>query len=64
MNDTWTKCKEKMPPDSDVEIYIRKVNHSEVHYCEAILTPANEIWFDIDPNEIDLWEWCYCVGEM
>lgn len=48
----WIKCSERMPPDDDREIFIRKLNCSEWQQ-----TPANEIWFDIDPDELYQWEW-------
>ena len=52
MTINWTKCSERMPPDDDSEIFIRKLNCSEWQQ-----TPANEIWLDIDPDELYQWEW-------
>ena len=41
----WIKCSDQMPPKEDVEILIRIIG--------MLLTPANEIWYDIDPKEIN-----------
>lgn len=49
---SYIKFTDKMPPDTDQEILIRKINEKS-----STLTPANEIWFDISRDEIDLWEW-------
>ena len=48
----WTKCSERMPPDDDIEILIRKVD-----CVDFIQTPANEIWYDINPEDVNGWEW-------
>ena len=48
----WTKCSERMPPDDDIEILIRKVD-----CVDFIQTPANEIWYDINDEELHRWEW-------
>lgn len=42
-----------MPPDDDSEIFIRKL----LNCSEWQQTPANEIWLDIDPDELYQWEW-------
>ena len=52
MTINWIKCSERMPPDDDSEIFIRKLNCSEWQQ-----TPSNEIWLDIDPDELYQWEW-------
>ena len=52
MTITWTKCSERMPPDDDREIFIRKIDSVEIQQ-----TPANEIWYEIDSQEEDQWEW-------
>jgi len=57
MNIEWTKCSERMPPDDDSEIFIRRVvDGSSIHQLkgELILTPANEIWYDIDENKLSV----------
>ena len=41
-----------MPPDDDIEILIRKVD-----CVDFIQTPANEIWYDINPEGVNGWEW-------
>lgn len=49
---TWTKCSERMPQDDDREILIRKAG------CfDFIQTPANELWYDINLEDVDGWEW-------
>jgi len=48
----WIKCSECMLLDDDREIFICKLNCSEWQQ-----TPANEIWLDIDPDELYQWEW-------
>ena len=41
-----------MPPDDDREIFIRKIDSVEIQQ-----TPANEIWYDINPEDVNGWEW-------
>ena len=41
-----------MPPDDDSEILIRKAG-----CIDFIQTPANEIWYDINPEDVNGWEW-------
>lgn len=48
----WIKCSERMPPDDDSEIFIKRKSTGE-----SIQTPAREIWFDINPDMLDDWEW-------
>ena len=54
----WIKCSERMPPDDDSEIFIRKLNCIEYQQ-----TPANEIWFDVDPEDLYKFEWMPCNEE-
>jgi hypothetical protein len=49
---TWTNCAEQMPPDDETEIIIRHVEDKEL-----ILTPANEVFYDIDTLYKECWEW-------
>ena len=49
---TWTNCADEMPPDDETEIIIRHVEDKEL-----ILTPANEVFYDIDTLYKDVWEW-------
>jgi len=51
-NITWTNCADEMPPDDDREILIRKVG-----CVDSIQTPANEIYYDINDEELHRWEW-------
>ena len=48
----WYKFTDSMPPDNDNEIFIRRLGSSE-----QLLTPANEIWYDIRKNAMHEWEW-------
>ena len=52
MQITWTNCADAMPPDDETEIIIRHVEDKEL-----ILTPANEVFYDIDTLYKDVWEW-------
>ncbi len=52
MNITWTNCADEMPPDDETEIIIRHVEDKE-----PILTPANEVFYDIDTLYKECWEW-------
>ena len=57
---TWTNCADAMPPDDDREIVIQRVVDDPAIFAlkgELISTPANEIWFDIDENKLDHWQW-------
>ena len=49
---TWTNCATQMPPDNETEIIIRHVEDKE-----PILTPANEVFYDIDTLYKECWEW-------
>ena len=49
---TWTNCSKQMPPDDNTEIIIRHIEDKE-----PILTPANEVFYDIDTLYKDVWEW-------
>ena len=55
----WTKCSEQMPPDDDSEILIRKAG-----CIDFIQTPANEIWYDINPEDVNGWEWAPYTPEV
>ena len=44
----------QMPPDTDEEIFIRKLDCTEWQQ-----TPANEIWVDISKDNAYEWEWAY-----
>ena len=48
-----------MPPDDDIEILIRKVD-----CVDFIQTPANEIWYDINPEDVNGWEWTPYTPEV
>jgi len=50
---TWTNCAEQMPPDDETEILIRPINDNS----ELILSPAIEVFYDIDAVYKDMWEW-------
>lgn len=52
MQITWTNCADEMPPDGDSEIIIGRVDDPAV-----ILTPANEIYYDMDSNKRNEWQW-------
>lgn len=41
-----------MPPDDNTEIIIRHIEDKE-----PILTPANEVFYDIDTLYKECWEW-------
>lgn len=67
MEITWTNCAEQMPPDDDREILIQRVVDDSSIFAlkgELIRTPANEIWFDIDKNKLNHWEWVLCTPEI
>ena len=49
---TWTNCADEMPPDDNTEIIIRHIEDKE-----PILTPANEVFYDIDTLYKECWEW-------
>lgn len=53
MNIEWIKCSDRMPPDDDREIIIKHISVGG----EVILTPANEIYYDINPKKLSNWEW-------
>ena len=55
----WTKCSDRMPPDDDIEILIRNVD-----CVDFIQTPANEIWYDINPEDVNGWEWTPYTPEV
>lgn len=56
----WFLFTEKWPPDDDTEIILRKRFHEFETGNEAeIHTPANEIWFDIDVDNIYDFEWSF-----
>lgn len=60
MQINWTNCSDHMPPDDDREIIIRRVGNYHANSNntnELILTPANEIGFDIDISSPDYWQW-------
>lgn len=60
MNITWTNCADEMPPDDDREILVKRVGHYHANSAntdQLILTPANEIGFDIDMSNLDYWQW-------
>jgi len=48
----WTNCAGQMPPDDESEIIVRHVEDKE-----PILTPSNEVFYDIDTLYKDAWEW-------
>ena len=48
----WIRFSHKLPPDDDVEIFVRKIDASEWHQC-----PANECWFDVPYESRHEWEW-------
>ena len=52
MQITWINCADEMPPDDDSEIIIGRVDDPAV-----ILTPANEIYYDMDSNKRNEWQW-------
>ena len=52
MQITWTNCSKQMPPDDNTEIIIRHIEDKE-----PILTPANEVFYDIDTLYKECWEW-------
>ena len=52
MNINWTDCADEMPPDDETEIIVRHVEDKEL-----ILTPVNEVFYDIDTLYKDVWEW-------
>lgn len=54
----WIKCSDQMPPKEDVEILIRRIGCTGM-----LLTPADEIWYDINPKEINEWEWLLYTEE-
>lgn len=48
----WIKCLDEWPPDSDIEIVIRKIDNDDI-----IFTPANEIYFEVGEDNAHEWEW-------
>ena len=66
MQITWTTCADEMPPDNDREIIVRQVGNYHANSTNAdqlILTPANEIGFDIDTSNLDYWQWILYTRE-
>lgn len=49
---TWTNCADNIPLD-DTEIFVRNIND----HCEFVITPANEIWYDVAEGNLSDWEW-------
>ncbi len=50
----WIPMSKQMPPDTDEEIFLRKLDCTEWQQ-----TPANEIWLDISIASAYEWEWAY-----
>lgn len=50
----WIQMSKQMPPDTDEEIFIRKIDGSEWQQ-----TPANEIWLDVSKDTAHEWEWAF-----
>lgn len=49
---TWTNCADNIPLDA-TEILVRNIND----HCELVITPANEIWYDVAEGNLSGWEW-------
>ncbi len=48
----WMNCADEMPPDDESEVIIRNIENKD-----QILTPADEIYYDIDEKELLSWQW-------